>query len=129
VWIPWEVACGGRAHVLIVLHGNQGDRDPAPALGGGRHVERIVRELMLAGMVRPVILAEPIHFSFCGDGHGQGLYSQGFSFAQYRELLEDLAAQRGIRILSSTPALRPEPRPTLAPSAAARLGTGPRGSR
>ena len=100
MWIPWEVACGGRAHVLIVLHGNQGDRDPAPALGGGRHVERIVRELMSEGMVRPVILAEPIHFSFCGDGHGQGLYSEGFSFAQYRKLLEHLAAERGIRILS-----------------------------
>ncbi|HEY3352122.1 MAG TPA: hypothetical protein VGQ83_02655 [Polyangia bacterium] len=95
VWIPREVACGGRAEVVILLHGNQGSRDPAPSIGGGRHLERMTRSLMGAGSVRPIVLAEPVHYSSCGGGGD--LYGGRMSFAEYKKRLYRLLGARKIR--------------------------------
>jgi hypothetical protein len=95
VWIPREVVCGGRADVIILLHGNQGSRDPAPSVGGGRHLERLARSLIGAGAVRPVVLAEPVHYSVCNGG--RDLFGSGFSFKEYRKRLFRLLGSYAIR--------------------------------
>jgi hypothetical protein len=95
VWLPREVVCGGRADVVILLHGNQSERDPAPSVGGGRRLERLTRALISSGSVRPVILAEPVHYSSCGGGGD--LYGGRVSFAEYKKRLYRLLGSRAIR--------------------------------
>jgi hypothetical protein len=95
VWIPREIGCGGRAEVIILLHGNQSGRDPAPSIGGGRHLERLARSLLSSGAVRPVVLAEPVQYSQCGSG--RDLFGSGFSFVEYRKRLFRLLGARRIR--------------------------------
>jgi hypothetical protein len=95
VWIPREVVCGGRADVIILLHGNQSGRDPTPSIGGGRHLERMTRALIASGAVRPVVLAEPVHYSAC-NGSGN-LYGGGVSFAEYKKRLYRVLGARRIR--------------------------------
>jgi hypothetical protein len=60
VWIPREAQCGGAFPLVVMLHGINGGQNPTPSLGGGRHLEIVVRALVDAGIVRPVILAEPV---------------------------------------------------------------------
>jgi hypothetical protein len=96
VWLPKEVACGGRASVILMLHGNNTDRTRNVSLGGGRSLEDTARELIDEGRVRPVILAEPVHFKACGNG----LYGDAYDFAGYRVKLEKLLGARRIRVQS-----------------------------
>jgi hypothetical protein len=95
VWIPREVGCGGRAEVVILLHGNQGSPSAAPSVGGGRHLERLARTLISSGAVRPVVLAEPVQYSSCGGG--RDLFGSGFSFVEYKKRLFRLLGARKIR--------------------------------
>jgi hypothetical protein len=95
VWIPREVGCGGRAEVVILLHGNQGNPSAAPSVGGGRHLERLARQLLSSGNIRPVILAEPVHYSSCGGG--KDLFGGSTSFVEYRKRLFRLLGARKIR--------------------------------
>jgi hypothetical protein len=95
VWIPRELVCGGRADVILLLHGNQSGRDPTPAINGGRHLERLTRQLISSGAVRPVILAEPVQYSACGNG--RDLFGYGVSFVEYKKRLFRLLGGRTIR--------------------------------
>jgi hypothetical protein len=94
VWIPKELACGGRAPVVIMLHGNNSDRVGHVSLGGGRTLEELARALMDEQEIRPVILAEPVHFRSCGGG----LYGESYDFPGYRAKLEKLLASRHIQV-------------------------------
>jgi hypothetical protein len=96
VWIPREVACGGRAPVIIALHGNNGDRVAHVSIGGGRELDELARQLITARTIRPVILAEPVHFRACGTG----LYNDAYDFRSYRAKLEQVLAARHIRVQS-----------------------------
>ena len=96
VWIPREVACGGAVHVIVMLHGFNSDRVRNVSIGGGRQLEDHARALLDARRVRPVVLAEPIHFRVCGNG----LYDDAFDFPAYREKLEQVLKGRHIRVLS-----------------------------
>jgi hypothetical protein len=96
VWIPREVACGGAAHVVVMLHGFNSDRVKHVSIGGGRLLEDHARALLDARRVRPVVLAEPIHFRVCGNG----LYDDAFDFPAYRQKLEAVLKARRIRVLS-----------------------------
>jgi hypothetical protein len=96
VWIPREVACGGGAPVIVMLHGNNSDHQSPVSLGGGRSLEELARTLISERRVRPVILAEPVHFRACGTG----LYDARFDFAAYRMKLERVLAARHIRVQS-----------------------------
>jgi hypothetical protein len=95
VWIPREVRCGGRAEVVILLHGNQGSPSSTPSVGGGRHLERLARQLLSSGNIRPVILAEPVHYSSCGGG--RDLFGGAMSFVEYRKRLMRVLGERKIR--------------------------------
>jgi len=96
VFIPRELACGGNAHVIVMLHGNNGNKVPRVSLGGGRHLEEIARRLLDEGKILPVVLAEPVHFRVCWTG----LYNDSFDFPGYRRKLERLLAERRIRVRS-----------------------------
>ncbi|HEY3357600.1 MAG TPA: hypothetical protein VGQ83_30390 [Polyangia bacterium] len=96
VWIPREVSCGGRAPVIIALHGNNGDRVSPVSVGGGRALDELARGLIKEHRIRPVILAEPVHFRACGSG----LYNDGFDFRGYRAKLEKVLAARHIKVQS-----------------------------
>jgi hypothetical protein len=96
VWIPREVACGGAAHVVVMLHGFNSDRVKHVSIGGGRLLEDHARALLDARRVRPVVLAEPVHFRVCGNG----LYDDAFDFPGYREKLDKVLKGRHIRVQS-----------------------------
>lgn len=60
VWIPAEAQCGGNFPLVVLLHGINPSKNPTPSLGGGRHLEYLVRSLIDAGLIEPVVLAEPV---------------------------------------------------------------------
>jgi hypothetical protein len=96
VWIPKEIACGGRAPLLIMLHGNNSDRTSHVSIGGGRALDDLARELIGDRRARPVLLAEPVHYRVCGTG----LFNEAFDFRSYRAKLEQALAARHIRVQS-----------------------------
>ena len=96
VFIPREVACGGAAHVVVMLHGNNSNRVKAVSIGGGRLLEDHLRALLDAHRTRVVVLAEPVHFKACGSG----LYDEAFDFPAYRAKLDKLLKGRRVRVLS-----------------------------
>jgi hypothetical protein len=96
VWIPKEVDCGGAAHVIVMLHGNNGDRVRHVSIGGGRELELMARAFLDHRRTRTVVLAEPVHFRACGTG----LYDDAFDFPAYRQKLEKVLRAHRIRVLS-----------------------------
>src|SRR5579883_201424 len=96
VWIPKEVSCGGLASLIVVLHGNMFDWDPHPNIGGGRNLQDYARAFLDRHLIRPVVLAEPVHKSYCG-GHGD-LYSGAFDFSIYRQKLMALLKENHVRV-------------------------------
>ncbi|MFH2009519.1 MAG: hypothetical protein ABI333_23200, partial [bacterium] len=104
VWIPSEARCGGSFPVVVLLHGNNTDKEKVKSLGGGRNLDRWARRYLNGKLIRPVILAEPIHFGACASAerrHGLPyLFSGRFDFTRYRKLLEATLRRRGIRAQS-----------------------------
>lgn len=104
VWIPAEARCGGRFPVVVLLHGNNTSRERIKSLGGGRHLEKWARRYLNGKLIRPLILAEPIHFGACAPpARRKGLpylFTGRFRFDQYRKLLEAKLRRHGIRASS-----------------------------
>lgn len=104
VWIPSEARCGGRFPVVVLLHGNNTSRERVKSLGGGRNLEKWARRYLNGKLIRPLILAEPIHFGACAPpARRKGLpylFTGRFRFAKYRKLLEAKLRKQGIRASS-----------------------------
>jgi len=104
IWIPSEARCGGRFPVVVLLHGNNTSRERVKSLGGGRHLERWARRYLNGRLIRPLILAEPIHFGACAPpARRKGLpylFTGRFRFDKYRKLLEAKLRRHGIRASS-----------------------------
>ncbi len=104
VWIPAEARCGGSFPVVVLLHGNNTSRERTKSLDGGRHLERWARRYLNRKLIRPMVLAEPIHFGACAPpARRKGLpylFAGRFSFARYRKLLEATLRKNGIRASS-----------------------------
>ena len=96
LWIPHEAVCGGAFDLVVMMHGLNGQANPTPSLAGGRHLEYEVRDLVDTGVVRPVLLAEPVHF----QGSSNNLYGDGYQPAAHLQLLTDLLAPYGITLSS-----------------------------
>ncbi len=89
VWLPAELRCGdGPVDVVVLLHGLNGLRAAAPLLGGGLRLELLVRGLIDGGVMRPVVLAAPVHF----QATSSMLYGDGFDPARHLELVEQALA-------------------------------------
>jgi hypothetical protein len=100
LWIPREARCGGAFPLMVQLHGINGGMNPAPTVGGGRHIEYLVRSLIDYGVIKPVLLAEPVH-SGPEAASSTGLYSEEFfEPADHLELIEAQLAPRGITLSS-----------------------------
>ncbi len=67
VWIPAEAHCGGDYPLVVMLHGINPSMNATPSLGGGRHLEYEVRSLIDAGLITPLILAEPVQLTASAD--------------------------------------------------------------
>jgi hypothetical protein len=104
VWIPAEARCGGRFPVVVLLHGNNTRRERIKSLGGGRNLEKWARRYLNGKLIRPLILAEPIHFGACAPPERRAglpyLFTGRFRFDKYRKLLEAKLRRYGIRASS-----------------------------
>jgi hypothetical protein len=97
VWIPHEAQCGGAFPLVVLLHGINPSQNPTPSLGGGRHLEVVVRALVDAGAARPVILAEPVQTEDAATS--TGLYApQHFDPATHLDKVAAELHRRGITI-------------------------------
>jgi hypothetical protein len=100
LWIPREAQCGGSFPLLVHLHGINPQDNPTPSLGGGRHVEHLVRSLIDYGVIRPLIVAEPVDL---GDdaASSTGLYAPDhFEPAAHLDRLRPHLEARGITLAS-----------------------------
>ncbi len=96
LWIPQEAQCGGSFDLVVMLHGINPNSLPAPDLGGGRHLEVEVRSYIDAGLIKPLILAEPVHF----QGTSTYLYGPDFDLTTHLDLLMPELLSRGISVAS-----------------------------
>lgn len=96
LWIPHEALCGGAFDLVVMMHGLNAEHRVAPSLAGGRHLEHLVRDLIDVGTLRPVLLAEPVHF----QASSVDLYGEGYDPAEHLQLLSDLLDARGITLSS-----------------------------
>lgn len=95
VWVPAELRCGtGPVETVVLLHGLNGLRDKAPNVGGGKRLEVLVRALVDGGAMRPVVLAEPVHFQATSGG----LYGEGFDPARHLELVNQALGPLGRKV-------------------------------
>jgi hypothetical protein len=99
LWIPREAQCGGAFPLVVMLHGINPAMNPTPSLGGGRRLEYAVRSLIDGGVMRPVILAEPVQLE--GAASSTGLYAPAvWEPADHLDLLVPELTRRGITIAS-----------------------------
>lgn len=96
LWIPAEAQCGGWFDLVVMLHGINPSSVVAPSLGGGRHLEVLVRSFIDAGLLKPIILAEPVHF----QGSSLQLYGPEFDLATHLDLMIPELSARGIQLAS-----------------------------
>jgi hypothetical protein len=96
LWVPAEAQCGGAFDLVVMLHGINPSHSVAPSLGGGRRLELETRALIDRGHLRPVILAEPVHF----QGSSTLLYGPGFDLTTHLDLLMQQLSKRGISVAS-----------------------------
>jgi hypothetical protein len=75
-----------------MLHGINPTSNPTPSLGGGRRLEILVRNFVDAGLLRPLVLAEPVHF----QGSSTFLYGAGFDPAEHLRRVFEILDARGI---------------------------------
>jgi hypothetical protein len=98
VWVPREAQCGGSFPLVVMLHGINPSMNPTPSLGGGRHLEYEVRSLIDAGLIKPVILAEPVQDDAASAG-STGLYTASeWEPAHHLDLVNAVLDPRGITI-------------------------------
>lgn len=99
LWIPREAQCGGAFPLVVMLHGINPGMNPTPSLGGGRRLEYETRSLIDGGLMKPVILAEPVQLE--GAASSTGLYATTvFEPADHLDLLLPELTRRGITIAS-----------------------------
>lgn len=97
LWIPHEAQCGGALPLVVLLHGINPGQNPTPSLGGGRHLEIVVRALVDAGVVRPVLLAEPVQTQNASSS--TGLYApQYFDPATHLDKIAAELVRRGVTV-------------------------------
>lgn len=96
VWIPAEAACEHQLDLLVLLHGLNPSNNPTPSLGGGRHLELLVRDLVDAELVRPLVLAEPVHF----EASSTTLYGTEFDPAEHLRRVQAILDERDITLRS-----------------------------
>jgi hypothetical protein len=100
LWIPREAQCGGAFPLVVQLHGINGGMNPAPTVGGTRHVEHLVRSLVDYGVITPVLLAEPVHTG-AAAASSTGLYSEEhWEPATHLDRLLPHLQERGITLSS-----------------------------
>lgn len=104
VWIPAEARCGGRFPVVVLLHGNNTDKETVKSIGGGRHLDRWARRYLNGKLIEPLVLAEPIHFGACASDERRAglpyLFTGAFDFKEYRRRLEAALARHGVKARS-----------------------------
>jgi hypothetical protein len=96
VWIPAEAGCEPSLDLLVMLHGINPSSNPTPSLGGGRRLELLVRQLIDAGLIRPIVLAEPVHF----QGSSTFLYGAGFDPAEHLTRVQAILDDHGVSVAS-----------------------------
>ena len=94
IWIPREARCADETPLVVMLHGINPANNTTPSLGGGRRLELLVRALIDAGVMKPVILAEPVHF----EPGSSTLYGSEFSPATHLGMVEGELAGREITV-------------------------------
>jgi hypothetical protein len=94
LWIPSEARCGGTFDLVVMLHGINPSNNPTPSLNGGRRLDLITRALINGGNIKPVILAEPVHF----EGSSTYLYGAGYDLTTHLDLIRAQLDARGITI-------------------------------
>ncbi|MCC6998675.1 MAG: hypothetical protein IT370_28950 [Deltaproteobacteria bacterium] len=94
VWIPREAACGGDFPLLILLHGENADRERHILVGGWMKLEPTVRALIDAGKMKPVLLAEPVQLGAKQDT----LYTSRWDPVEHLARLEKELAAHQIRV-------------------------------
>lgn len=92
VWIPAEAACTPELDLLVMLHGINPESRPTPSLGGGRRIEVLVRRLIDAGLLTPLVLAEPVHF----EPGSSTLYGAEFDPVEHLARVGAILAERGL---------------------------------
>jgi hypothetical protein len=101
VWIPAEARCGGKFPVIVLLHGNNTDKETVKSIGGGRRLDRWARRYLNGALIEPVVLAEPIHFGACASDERRNglpyLFTGAFDFKEYRRRLEAALAKHGVK--------------------------------
>ncbi len=96
LWIPHEARCGGAFDLVVMLHGINPQSNPTPSLGGGRHLEHELRAFIDRGLLRPVLVTEPVHF----QPGSTTLYGAGWDPLTHLDRLAAPLGQRGLRIAS-----------------------------
>jgi hypothetical protein len=100
LWIPGEAQCGGAFPLVVMLHGINPGRNETPSLGGGRNLQHLVRSLIDARLVAPVILAEPVQTN-AAAATSTGLYApQHWEPATHLDRLAPELARRAITLSS-----------------------------
>ena len=100
LWIPREAQCGGSFPLLVHLHGLNRSNNPTPAVGGGRHVEYLVRSLIDYGIIRPLLLAEPVDTGTDSMSSTTLYAPDHFEPATHLERLRPHLQSRGIQLAS-----------------------------
>jgi len=96
LWIPHEAACGGDFPLVILLHGENGDRERHLLVGGYLDIAKTVRDLIDAGKMRPVLLAEPVELGSMQNNLYVGKWDPVEHLAKLKPVLES----RKIRAIS-----------------------------
>jgi hypothetical protein len=96
VWIPAEAACGGHFPLLVLMHGQNPDHREAPLVGGGLHLETVVRRLIDDHLIRPIVLAAPVHL----EGATSRIYGPAFDPKHHLELVMAELRPLGIELES-----------------------------
>jgi hypothetical protein len=94
VYLPHEARCGGSFDLVVMLHGINPTASRAPSLGGGRRLELLARHLVDAGVMRPILLAEPVHL----EATSATLYGPEFDPVKHIEAIEGVFGAKRIKI-------------------------------